>query len=78
MVRKVGVVGCGNVGSAAAFSIVNQQIAEQLTLVDILKAKANGDALDLQDSMVLKPGYTDVSATVIKQAINVIKVKENS
>ncbi|WEZ06651.1 L-lactate dehydrogenase [Priestia flexa] len=62
MGRKVGIIGCGNVGSATAFSLVNQQAIEELVLVDCLKEKAEGDALDLQDATVTAPGVTNVYA----------------
>ncbi|WP_170846127.1 hypothetical protein [Bacillus sp. MUM 13] len=41
-VRKIGIIGVGNVGSAAAFSVVHQGICEELTLVDIKEEKAVG------------------------------------
>lgn len=62
MGRKVGIIGCGNVGSATAFSLVNQQAIEELVLVDCLKEKAEGDALDLQDATVTASGFTNVYA----------------
>ncbi|CAE7345711.1 Ldha [Symbiodinium sp. KB8] len=46
--RKVTVVGAGQVGVAVAYSIVNQGLCSELSLVDIAHDKVVGEALDLQ------------------------------
>lgn len=48
--RKVVVIGDGAVGSAYAFAMVQQQLAEELVIVDVFKDKTEGDALDLEDA----------------------------
>lgn len=48
--RKVVVVGDGAVGSAYAFAMVQQHLAEELVIVDVFKDKTEGDALDLEDA----------------------------
>jgi len=45
--QKVGIVGTGQVGMAAAFAIFQQQKVSELVLVDRDKARAEGEAMDL-------------------------------
>ena len=46
--KKVTVVGCGQVGMAIAYSMLNQVTAGTIALVDMNKAKLEGEAKDLQ------------------------------
>ncbi len=46
-VRKVVVVGCGFVGAACAFSIMQSGLFSEMVLIDSDKAKAEGEALDI-------------------------------
>ena len=46
--KKVIIVGTGFVGTAIAYSIVNQGITEELVLIDLDSAKAEGEAADLR------------------------------
>ncbi len=50
--QKVVLVGDGAVGSAFAYSMVNQGLAEELAIVDVVKERTEGDALDLEDAQV--------------------------
>ncbi|MFO6422704.1 L-lactate dehydrogenase [Motilimonas sp. KMU-193] len=45
--KSVGIVGTGNVGMAGAYAIYLQQICSEIVLVDLDKARAEGEALDL-------------------------------
>jgi L-lactate dehydrogenase len=45
--RRVGIVGTGNVGVAAAFAMFVSRVCGQLVLVDLNKKRACGEALDL-------------------------------
>ena len=45
--KKVTIVGAGAVGVAGAFAILNQGLCSELTLVDIAKERAEGEAADL-------------------------------
>lgn len=48
MKNKVVLIGCGNVGMAYAYSLINQKdYVKELVLIDINKEKAEGEALDL-------------------------------
>ena len=48
---KVGIVGCGLVGSTTAFSLITQGICDEVLMIDINKERAYGEMLDLQDSI---------------------------
>ena len=48
---KVVIIGAGNVGATAAYSIINQGLCEQVVLVDVNKEKAYAEALDMQHSV---------------------------
>ena len=52
-IQKVGVIGTGYVGMAAAFSIFQQQLANELILIDKNMARAEGEALDLMHGQPL-------------------------
>jgi L-lactate dehydrogenase len=45
--HKVGVLGCGNVGMAAAYTLFNRDIASDLILVDKDYERAEGEAMDM-------------------------------
>lgn len=48
MNNKVVLIGCGNVGMAYAYSLINQKTCvSELVLIDINKEKASGEAMDL-------------------------------
>ncbi|MEE8792521.1 MAG: L-lactate dehydrogenase [Erysipelotrichaceae bacterium] len=44
---KVVIVGCGNVGSTAAYTLINQGLCETVVLIDVNKDKAYAEALDM-------------------------------
>ncbi|MCE2596296.1 L-lactate dehydrogenase [Motilimonas cestriensis] len=46
-IKSVGIVGAGNVGVAGAYAIYLQQLCSEIILVDLDKARAEGEALDL-------------------------------
>lgn len=51
--NKVVLIGCGNVGMAYAYSLVNQKdYVDELVLIDINKEKAEGEAMDLNHSVI--------------------------
>lgn len=60
---KVVLVGCGNVGMAFAYSLVNQKTrVNELVLVDINKQKAEGEALDLMHATSIGPSKINIYA----------------
>ena len=48
---KVVIVGCGNVGSTTAYTIINQGLAEEVSLIDVNKDKSYAEALDMAHSV---------------------------
>lgn len=46
--KKVTVVGCGQVGMAIAYSLLNQTVAGTIALVDMNREKLEGEAKDLE------------------------------
>lgn len=51
--RKVGIVGIGNVGVAAAYALFIQGIASEFVLIDINERRAEGEAMDLMHGQAL-------------------------
>lgn len=49
--RKITVVGAGAVGLACAYSILNQGLASELAMVDVVEDKLKGECMDLQHGM---------------------------
>ncbi|MFT8363351.1 MAG: L-lactate dehydrogenase [Sporolactobacillus sp.] len=59
-VRKVGIVGIGNVGKAAASAVLHENIADELYISDIDSERAKGEAWDFADSIEVTPSRTRV------------------
>ena len=51
--QKVILVGDGAVGSSYAYAMALQGIAEEFGIVDVVKDRTEGDALDLADATAL-------------------------
>jgi L-lactate dehydrogenase len=51
--RAVGIVGTGNVGTAAAYALFNQGLAPELLLLDADQRRAEGEAMDLMHGQML-------------------------
>ena len=61
--RKVVLVGTGFVGMSMAYSIVNQGMGvNELVLIDVMKDKAIGEAMDLSDGLPCSPSHMGVKA----------------
>ena len=55
---KVMIVGTGNVGASIAYCLINQRTAvSELILTDINTEDAEGEALDLRDTLAVSPSY---------------------
>lgn len=52
---KIGIIGTGFVGSASAFALVMQGIANELVLIDINKNKASAEAIDISHATPFTP-----------------------
>ena len=56
MNNKIVLIGCGNVGMAYAYALVNQkEYVDELVLIDINKEKALGEAMDLNHCQAYSP-----------------------
>ena len=45
--RKVAMIGCGFVGSASCFALMNSGLFSEMVLIDANQAKAEGEAMDI-------------------------------
>lgn len=61
-ISRVVLIGCGAVGCSYAYAMVNQGIAEELTLIDVNREKAEGEAMDLNHGVPFAPIKTVVKA----------------
>lgn len=50
-IRKVGIIGCGFVGSSIAFSLMQRGIFSEMVLIDTNRKKAEGEAMDLSHGL---------------------------
>ena len=58
--RKVVLVGTGFVGMSMAYSLVNQGGVDELILIDVMKEKAEGEAMDLCDGLPCAPSKIEI------------------
>lgn len=49
--KKIGIIGCGNVGSTIAFDLAGSGLFKEMVLLDINKKRAEGDAMDLSHGL---------------------------
>ena len=66
--KKVAIIGCGFVGSASAFALMESGMFSEIVLIDAVKEKAEGEALDISHGVPFaKPvkiyagNYEDIS-----------------
>lgn len=59
-INRVVLVGTGAVGCSYAYSMLNQGVAEELVLVDVNEAKAEGEAMDLNHGIAFAPSPTKI------------------
>ena len=52
--RKISVIGVGNLGSCIAYEIANRNLTDELILIDIVKDLAEGNAMDIEHAMAFK------------------------
>src|SRR5688500_1732488 len=48
---KIGIVGCGMVGSASAFALVMSGVGREIVLVDLNRARAEAEANDIHHAV---------------------------
>lgn len=59
--KKVVIVGVGMVGMSYAYSMLNQNICDELVLIDINKERAHGEAMDLSHGLPFAPSSMKIS-----------------
>ena len=71
-IRKVAVVGMGNVGATFAYALTLSGLASEIVLVDINQKKAHGEAMDLnhaiplvQPARIWAGGYEEIAGAAI-------------
>lgn len=60
--RKVVLVGTGMVGMSYAYSLLNQNVCDELVLVDVDKKRAEGEAMDLNHGLAFSGSHMKISA----------------
>lgn len=61
MANKVMIVGTGNVGMSFGYALVHQRTnVNELVLVDINAEDAEGEAIDLRDTLAVSPSYLKI------------------
>ena len=60
--RKIVLVGTGFVGMSMAYALENQGGINELVLIDVLKEKAEGEAMDLAHGLSCAPSRIDIKA----------------
>jgi L-lactate dehydrogenase len=70
--RKVAIVGCGFVGSASAFALMQSGLFSEMVLIDANFAKADGEARDISNGVPFAPpvqvyagGYDDLADAAV-------------
>ena len=59
--NKIVLIGCGNVGMAYSYALVNQKVyVDELVLIDINKDRCIGEAMDLNHCMAYSPSKIKV------------------
>ncbi len=59
--NKIVLVGCGNVGMAYCYALVNQKVyVDELVLIDINKERCEGEAMDLNHCIAYSPSKIKV------------------
>ena len=61
--NKIVIIGCGNVGMSYAYALVNSKTNfDSLVLIDVNKAKAEGEAMDLNHTLPYAPNRLKIYA----------------
>lgn len=60
--RKIVLIGTGMVGMSYAYSLLNQNVCDELILIDIDKKRALGEAMDLNHGLAFSGSHMRISA----------------
>jgi len=79
-IKKIGIIGCGFVGSTIAYTLVESEMFNEMVLIDVNENKARGEALDLghcipflSQMQIVSGSYnalSDASIVVIAAGVN--------
>lgn len=87
MVRKIGIIGMGNVGAALAHGLIAQGIGDHYVLIDPREDKLVADQLDFQDAMVNHSHFAQLTvndysalsdADIVVSALGNIQLQHNA
>jgi L-lactate dehydrogenase len=69
---RVSIVGAGNVGATFAYALLTSGLASEIVLVDANRAKAEGEAMDLNHAVpmsrptrIIAGGYEDIAGSIV-------------
>ena len=78
--QKVAIIGCGFVGAACAFALMQSGMFSEMVLIDVDKSRAEGEAMDIshgvpfaKPSKIYAGDYDDISDAEQKMATNQIR-----
>ncbi len=60
--RKIVLIGTGMVGMSYAYSMLNQNVCDELILIDVDKKRAMGEAMDLNHGLAFSGSHMKISA----------------
>lgn len=70
--RKIGIIGCGNVGATIAYTLMMRTACSELVLIDVNTEKARGEAMDLNHCLpflspmqIYSGSYSDLAGAEI-------------
>lgn len=71
-VRKIAIIGCGFVGSASAFALLQSGLFSEMVLIDVDRERAEGEAMDISHGIpfagpmnIYAGGYEDIDDAAI-------------
>lgn len=87
MVRKIGIIGMGNVGSTLAHGLIAEGVADHYVLIDPKVEKVRADQIDFQDAMANHSSFARITindysaladADVVVSALGNISLQHNA
>ncbi len=60
--RKIALIGAGMVGMSYAYSMLNQNVCDELVLIDIDRKRAEGEAMDLNHGLAFSGSHMKIHA----------------
>ena len=60
VMRRVGIIGTGLVGATCGYALITQNVCQEILLIDINQERAQGEMLDLMNSVQFMSQRTKV------------------